>query len=189
MPPGLGRFIGCTPEVDTIFSWGILICFSAYFLYKTTSWWHSSDQVYKSLLEDYRWHEEEEVYVLACPDNYEGILIFKDYSWKNVTVVDALEFINQTPVKGKIYQVGMFNMNALDNSVNIQQDTSGLIRVQFDQAGNWWWRGGIGALDYEKPNFKFTKQGVDYMLELKDVHPDAVLIYSNGMKWEEFKAN
>lgn len=186
--PALVVLLTILPRLLRYIGWAVLLGFSGYFLIQTTTWWRLSDEVYKSLLADYRWEEAAEVYILACPDNYEGILIFKDYSWKNLTVIDALEWIQGKDVKGTIYQVGMFNMNAPDNSVSVQQDSSGLLQVQFNQPGNWWWHGGIGALDYDKPQFTFTRQGAGYLLELKAIHPEAVFIYSEGGEWREWDA-
>jgi hypothetical protein len=163
----------------------IWIGLSAYFLQQTNQWWYESDLVYKSLLDDFRWEDAPEVYVLAAPDNYKGILQFKDYSGEDVTIKDALEYIAGREVDATIYQVGQFNMATPADGVKVDQISENQLKVEFNQWGNWWWRSGIGTGSYKTPRYRFELQGLSYQFDLLETHPDAVFIYSDGGKWKE----
>jgi hypothetical protein len=163
----------------------IWIGLSAYFLQQTNRWWYQSDQVYKSLLDDFRWEDAPEVYVLAAPDNYKGILQFKDYSGEDVTIKDALEYIAGKKVNAMIYQVGQFNMASPTDGVKVNQAGENQLKIEFNQWGNWWWRNGIGTGSYKTPQYRFELQDLSYQFDYLNVHPEAVFIYSDGGKWKE----
>ncbi len=150
-------------------------------------WWQQAQQVYAGLIEDFRWHDEPQVFVLACPDNYRGIFVFKDYSKKSLMVRAAVTELSGRAVQGQVHQVAMFNMNAPEEGVTVQAAGADTLRVRLRQWGNWWWRNGIGASNYENEWYRFRKKGRSYVLEWKKRPQGAVFIYSDGLKWRTFE--
>ncbi len=151
-----------------------------------TQWWQQAQTVYGGLVHDFRWHDEPHVFVLACPDNYKGIFVFKDYSKKNIMVQAAVETLTGRKVLGQVHQVAMFNMNAPDEGVEVQAAGPDTLTVTLRQWGNWWWRNGIGASNYENEWYRFRKKGRSYVLVWKKRPERAVFIYSDGAKWRTF---
>lgn len=152
-----------------------------------TQWWQQAQTVWAGLVHDFRWHDAPRVFVLSCPDNYRGIFVFKDYSKKNIMVRAAVETLTGRPVRGQVHQVAMFNMNAPDEGVEVQATSPDTLTVTLRQWGNWWWRNGIGASNYENEWYRFRKKGRSYVLVWKKRPRNAVFIYSDGAKWRTFE--
>ena len=86
-----------------------------------------------------------------------------------------------------MYDGLMYNLHTKDDGVKVEQTGPGQLKVEFTQWGNWWWRNGIGASNYENEIFKVTNNGHHYLLDLKVPHEDFTFIYQVGSKWYEFK--
>jgi len=165
------------------FSFYLII--SLFLLHKTTRIWSDATKVYYSLLNDFRWYERDTVYILNLPDNLNGCLLFRDYSGEDLGFADALRYIRRKPYNGKLYEVSQYNMTTIGDGVTAQIDSTGQVIATFNQWGNWWWRRGIGAIGYEKDNFKAAFEGQSCKLQLKDKPKNAAFIYQIGEKWEE----
>ncbi len=165
-----------------------LLMISVFFLQRMTIYWENSARVVSHLQEGFRWEDASEVYVLAFPENYQGVPMFKDFSREDLALKDALKYLAKKEIKGSIYQIAQFNMTSPEDGVSVARDTDGAFHVQFNQWGNWWWRNGIGTWDYEAPQYRFTVDGNGSRVEMKQPPaPDAVFIFSNGDKWEEIE--
>ncbi|MBA2422164.1 MAG: hypothetical protein H0V61_02940, partial [Chitinophagales bacterium] len=64
-------------------------------------------------------------------------------------------------------------------------DSANALTVSFNQPGNWWWRSGIGASDYEKDKIAVDFEGSQYHLRFKELKPDHAIIYQQGKYWKE----
>ena len=157
-----------------------LLC-SGLLLWKTNQYWQASTKVYYGLLNSFDNYEKEEVYLLNLPDNLKGAPIFRDFSGQSKAFADALKYIRQEAYEGKVYEVAQYNMTRMTNGVEPKIDSTGQIKVSFKQYGNWWWRKGQGASNYETEQFKFTNQGQSYLLELKEIAPNAAFLYQEGL--------
>ncbi|HRF39166.1 MAG TPA: hypothetical protein PK198_10280, partial [Saprospiraceae bacterium] len=82
-------------------------------------------------------------------------------------------------------EVAQYNLASPNDGVQVQQDTAGLLSVQFLQTGNWWWRGGIGALPYEKQGYRFEPGDGKYTLHLDSIPAGSVFLIQKGSSWEE----
>lgn len=160
---------------------------SGFYLQKTVSFWSESTEVYNNLINTFDWYDKKEVYILNIPDNYNGVLQFRDLSGKDQAFKDALQYIRRKPYTGTLHEVAQYNMTTAMDGATAQRDSSGTIVVTFNQWGNWWWRNGIGASAYEKETFSFEPKGHFYELHLKAKPSDAVFIYQKGGKWVELK--
>lgn len=155
-------------------------------LWKTNLLWEESTLVYRSLLEDFRWQDDDALYLLNLPDNLQGVMIFRDYGNEAQTLLDALEYLEERPFRGKMYEVASYNMTGPGNGVEVEVTASDSLRVTFEQWGNWWWRDGRGATDYENERYQFRNQGHHYDLIWKQrPEEDAVIIYQDGLSWKE----
>lgn len=177
--PNWGRYLALA-------SWLII---SGFLLQKTNRYWSESTQVFQSLLTDFRWETQDTVYILNLPDNYNGVLLFRDYSGNDRAFADALRYVHDSPFDGKIFEVGQYNMTSLADGVSAVQDSTGVIVPTFNQWGNWWWRRGIGASAYETGHYSFETKGQSYELRLKSDPGNTVFIYQDGLKWRELEVS
>lgn len=161
---------------------------SVFFLQKMTGRWHEGTKITTGLLRDFRWQNASEVYVLASPENYQGIPIFKDFSRENLAIKDALKYIGGKPTAGDFYQVAQFNLTSPTDGFTASRDTAtGIFRLQFEQWGNWWWLYGMGLGDYQTEAYRFRTDGNGCRVEMKHwpPRPGAVFIVAQGDHWQE----
>lgn len=164
----------------------IFLLISVFFLGKIMFWWQDMDQCYKKLLRDFRWYDKREIYVLATADNFQGIWMMRTYLDKPALHY-ALELQQNKPLDIHFHEVAQYNMNSLQDglTVSVPDTATGVIRVEFDQWGNWWWRHGLGANDYQTDDYKAVFKGKWYELTLKGDHKDAAFICQSGDLWKE----
>jgi hypothetical protein len=182
---GLASLLVRLPRVVVLPVFVAWLSASVFFLYRMTGNWQQSAQVYYSLLDDFRWENVPEVYVLAFPENYRGLQLFKDFSKKDRVLKDALRYSASKETAGKFYQVAQFNMTTPEDGVSVEVSDSTHLTVTFNQWGNWWWRNGIGTGDYETERYRFKVAGNGYQLELKQPVEQVVFIFTVGGKWQE----
>jgi hypothetical protein len=182
---GMAIFFSALPGWWKNLPAGIYLAISIYFLSRICCWWGEMEYSYQKLLRDYKWLDKKEVYVLASADNYQGIWSWRSYREKP-TLHYALELMHNRPIDSKIYEIAQFNLNSLKEGISISvPDTSnGVIRVEFDQWGNWWWRRGKGADNYQNDLYKVEFKGKWYELTLKNRPQDAVFICQSGDGWK-----
>lgn len=183
--PGLVSLLYCFP---TKIKWALYIAFlslSIFFLNRTNEYWQKSTTVLNALIQDFKWYDSSEVYILAFPENFKGIPMFKDFTRKNLALKHALQYkTNKQPI-GEFYQVAQFNMNQLSDGCFIKSDSSHFVHLEFHNWGNWWWRHGIGTGPYETDQYQFKpiSKGAEFIFNKPA--PDAVFIFSDGKKWKE----
>ena len=164
---------------------GVFCLISVGFLWQTNQYWAKSTKVYFSLLEDFRWADEKEVFVLAMPDNYYGANLFRNFSGEGIGLRDALIYVQEKPTRAKFHEVALYNMTTPEDGVHVEADSLGNLKVEFNHYGSWWWRKGQGATNYETDQYRFINEGHHYRLEWKQKPTDAALIYQDGGKWKE----
>ena len=136
-----------------------------------------------SLLEDFRWYDQEKVYVLASPDNFRGVLMMKSHDASMLD--DHLLVYNNRKPECKIEDIIQFNMKKSSDGVQPIVHSSDSLTITFNQWGTWHWRHGIGATSYESDKFKVDLAIPNYHLKRKNTESDAVFIYQDGLKWKE----
>lgn len=165
----------------------IYLSTSLFLLVKTNQTWKISTEVFYSLLDDYRWQDTENVIILNVPDNYKGAYLFRIIGRKS-GLKDALEYIHQTPVKGKIWEVVQYNMARPTDGVNATKNSPQQLKVTFNQWGNWFWRNGIGAgPTHQRSTYTAHFKGQYYLLDLKNPPANTVYIYQDGKEWKVLK--
>lgn len=163
----------------------LYLAVNIYFLTATNRYWQQSTRNYYALLDDFRWYDAPDIYVLNLPDNLQGAVLFRDYSGQDLALHHALYYIAGKEPQGKIYEIAQYNLTTPADGVDVQRDSAGLFIVTFNQWGNWWWRRGLGATSYETDKYSFSNEGHFYKLAFKNIAPNATIIYQNGEKWVE----
>ncbi len=163
----------------------IFCLLSAGLLWQTNEYWAKSTEVYFSLLEDFRWSDEKEVFVLAMPDNYFGANMFRNFSGEGIGLRDALIYVAEKPTNAQFHEVVLYNMTTPQDGVHVETDSLGNLKVEFNHYGSWWWRKGQGATNYETDQYRFINEGHHYRLDWKERPEDAVIIYQDAGSWKE----
>lgn len=157
----------------------------SFFLWQHNQYWQHSAQVYNQLLQDFEYPNRPAAFLLNLPDNFKGAPMFRDYSGQDRAFQDALKYIKQKPYEGKLYEVAQYNMTRLTDGATATVDSTGTLRVEFNQWGNWWWRRGIGmGPGYNTPVYEVESEGHHYFLRLREPVPNAVFLVQRGPKWE-----
>jgi hypothetical protein len=147
--------------------------------------WAEMERIYRKLLREFVWFDKKELYVLSLADNYEGIWMFRNYV-EGSALADAFKITEHRDLSIDTREIAFYNMNSSKDGItaSIPDPKDGLIRVQFDQWGNWWWLYGLGAKDYETSEYSVEFKDNWYNLRLKNPSPDAVFIYQSGDGWK-----
>lgn len=181
---GIALFFSLLPKLGQYLTAILWLGVSSFLLHKTNQNWQQSTQVYRALLQDFSWYDKNEVYILNLPDNMNGAFMFRDYSGQDFCLSDALRYLKRKPYEGKIFEVAQYNMTKLEDGVKVERDSSNQFKVTFNQWGNWWWRRGLGATNYENEVFQFQNKGHHYELILKKEPTNAIIIYQDGPSWK-----
>ena len=147
--------------------------------------WGQAEDIYASLVRDFRWYDRDEVIILASPDNLKGVSILRIIGQQS-GFDEALALRLHHPYTGKMWEVAQFNMEKPTDGVLVERDSSGLLlKTGFRQDGNWWWRNSIGAGDYSNERYTFTMKEWTVETLLKEKHPNTAIIYPVAGRWLE----
>ena len=166
----------------------VLLVISGYLLFKMNRIWGESEKIYASLVQDFRWYDRDEVIILASPDNFKGVWIMRIIGQNN-GFNEALTLRRRAPYQGDMWEVAQFNMETPNDGVKVEKletDSTGLTyKTMFPQFGNWWFRNGIGASDYETTSYLFRTKEWHVETTLRERRPNRAIIYPVGGKWLE----
>lgn len=169
--------------------WGIWISISVFYLHRTVQWWAVALAQKQQVLESFDWYEAKDIIVLNLPENIEGIHTFRIIGDDLSALKEDLALTKKKPFAGNIREVAYYNAVTGTDGVSAEVDTTAnAIKVTFKQWGNWWWRNGIGASDYENETWRVDFQGQFYYLYLKkELPPNTVFIYWDGKEFLELR--
>lgn len=166
----------------------VLILISGYLLFKMSRTWGESEKIYASLVQDFRWYDRNEVVIMASPDNLKGVWIMRIIGQDN-GFNEALTLRRREPFKGQMWEAVQFNMETPTDGVKVEKldtDSTGMTyKTLFPQFGNWWFRNGIGASDYETKSYVFRKKEWHVETTFRERRSDRAIIYPVGGKWFE----
>ncbi|MEO6168523.1 MAG: hypothetical protein ABIO46_13340 [Chitinophagales bacterium] len=160
------------------------VVITVFFLLKINGWWAENDRIYKSLLNDFRWYDKEEVVVLNIPDNYRGLYMFRIYNEPS-GLKEGLALIRKKPFMGDMHEVTQYNMMTPTDAVSVKADSLHQLKVTLSQWGNWWWWEGRGNADFDNVHYKVRFNGITYQLQFKSLKPNHAIIYQVGDRWKE----
>lgn len=146
--------------------------------------WAQSNRLYISLLDDWRWTEETDIYVLGIPENYQGLFLFRSFI-PGETLRDGLTWTAGKAIKGRIHEVAAFQVAELSDGLEVARVDDRTFDIRFRQWGNWFLRKGIGASDYRQDGYEVDFHEGGYRITFDEADPHRVMIYSNGGQWVE----
>lgn len=165
----------------------IYLCFSTYLLLKTNRIWYKSEKVFTHLVKEYNHWDANEVLILNAPDNYEGMPMFRVLAEES-GVKEAIEIHHRRKLNTHMIDVAQYNMTTPQDGAHVRVDSANQIMVIFNQWGNWWWRAGKGATNYEndlyKIKFDYKGCGNCYQLIFKNNNPHRVLLFQVGNQFK-----
>jgi hypothetical protein len=162
---------------------GAFLLVSLFYLHQTLGWWKDMDDCYKNLLRDFRWYDKKNVCILASADNYKGIWVVRSYRDKPALQY-GLELMHHKPLDMQLTEVAQFNMNNNREGITATTDSTGMIRVEFNQWGNWWWKFGRGANNVDNEQYKAVFKGKWFEFTPKNMPPNTTYIYQSGNSWK-----
>lgn len=164
------------------------LLFSSYLLMKTNRIWWKSEKVYSHLVENFHWWEADDILILNAPDNYAGIPMFRVYG-SDSGIREAVEVYHKRTLKARTIDVLQYNLTSPTDGAHVEVDSAGILIVTLNQWGNWWFRNGIGASDYETDDYSvktdFKGCGRCYRLILKNQKANRVILFQNGNELKE----
>ncbi len=164
---------------------GIVLLVNIYFQEKTIRYWHESTEVLTGLKNSYRWNDHSLVFVLNSPDNLNGIVMASIYG--ELTGIDEIiDFQTPRPNNAMMYDIFQYNMTSPNDGVKVEQTGPMLLKVTFNQWGNWWHRHGMGASSYENEYYKAETLDYPYLITFKQFPKGSAIIYQDGKEWKEF---
>ena len=161
----------------------LFIAVNTFFTIKTSHYWKRSTQIYKAYLENFDSYQKKNVYLLGVPDNYKGIWMMRIYGPES-GFKEALMYRLKKPYNGNMYDVICFNQISFDDGMNVQKRNDSTLYVNFTHYGSWFWNQGVGASDYETPQYKVKIEQYGYVVTFKNFDKEnSVILYPNKLKW------
>lgn len=149
--------------------------------------WDQSNRLYTSLLDDWRWTDDRDVYVLGIPENYQGLFLFRSFV-PGETLRDGLIWTAGKEFRGRIHEIAAFQVGALTDGLEVTPVNDRIVEVRFRQWGNWFLRKGLGASDYREDGYEVDFFEGGYRITFDEADPRRLLIYSDGGQWVEVPA-
>jgi hypothetical protein len=185
---GFSLFLSRLPKW---FYYGISLVFlsiSSILLIKTNRIWWKSEKVFSTINKDFHWHDADEILILNAPDNYSGMPMYRIWN-ENSGIKEAVEAQQRLKIKARMIDVAQYNLTTPSDGAHVRVDSVNQIMVILNQWGNWWWRNGKGANDYEnalyKIEFDYKGCGNCYRMTLKNNVPKRVLLFQVGNQLKE----
>ena len=161
----------------------VLLVAYAYFSRVHVGEWVGGASVQAALIDDFPRLPRGRVIALAAADNYCGTYLFRDANLPYTSLHSHLRFLRGRAPADTVENLVNFNQMHPGDSVAAWVNDRGEIELTFRQGGNWFWRGGIGLSDYERPGFRVTA-GYPVRICFKDPLPTSTtLLYPTGGTW------
>jgi hypothetical protein len=129
------------------------------------------------------------IIILGMPDNYNGMYMFRDHK-KNAHILrKSLSMMYDKDFDNTVIDVAQFNQVNLTDGLNVKVVNNKTLRVVFNQAGNWFWKAGVGLSDYETELFKVEVKSGYYDLIFKNQIGNYIFLYTDNNKWVKFDMN
>jgi hypothetical protein len=164
----------------------VYLFFSVQFLHVNTQAWASNKVIQTSLLQSFSAEKADHIYLLNVPDNFNGSYMFRSFAPDN-SFAETLWLKEGMDIRPKVTQVLSYNMIKLNDGVSVEVVDSNSLKVTFNQWGNWWWQGGIGAANYSTADFTVVidEWSHSYTISFKTKKSNAVYLYQDGGIWKK----
>ena len=165
---------------------GVFTFFSIKFLEINIGNWEQSAIIINKLTANFNRFKSNKIYLLNTPDNFHGANVFRNFGVQAPVAEDLFVIQNIDELK-QVKDVLYYNMETINDSVNVEQTGEHSLKVSFAQWGNWWWRHGIGASDFENDDFTVKLVDGSYNITFKNRAPNDIMLYQCGTEWRIFK--
>lgn len=164
----------------------VYMFFSVEFLHVNTQAWASNKAIQTSLLQSFSAEKADHIYLLNVPDNFNGSYMFRSFAPDN-SFAETLWLKECRDIRPKVTQVLSYNMIKLNDGVCVEVVDSSSLKVIFNQWGNWWWQGGIGAANYSTADLTVVidEWSHSYTISFKAKKSNAVYLYQDGGIWKK----
>jgi hypothetical protein len=178
-------------ELPKVISFIVIVLFiycSLRFLPKNIDAWALNGKWMSSLMNNYEWFDEKEVYILTCFDSINGTLGLRSEYEGYSSVAEALSVYRKDKiVKGKINEIYMYNpRNEVDTIRKYvkEGDRYGLVIPD----GTWFIRNAKGTsnLTTDAYEAKIDEWSVGVSLRFKQADSSRVVIFQQKDKWIKF---
>jgi hypothetical protein len=164
-----------------------LIAINLFYTLKISHYWKRSTQIYNAYLQNFDAYNYQNVYFLGVPDNYKGIWMMRMYGYDS-GIKEALQYRLKKPYNGNMYDVMFFNQVSFDDGMRIEKRNDSTLYVTFTHDGSWFWNQGVGATDYETPQYSVKMEQYGYSVTFKNFNKEnSIILYPDKLKWQ--KAN
>jgi len=182
-------FIGLViNKISGVFRWITAALFALAILFtgiKTISMAHTAGEVTHAMVANFDYYDKKEIVFLSKPDNLGGMQLFRDLSGEARSFTESLYHFQGKKYDGKIEDLAQINILSPNDKVKVAVIDSFTLKVKNPQNGSWFWRDGMGLIDYETEDYKITKHGWYYLLKRKVSTDNKTYLINNGLQWEE----
>ncbi|MBL0292873.1 MAG: hypothetical protein IPQ04_01000 [Saprospiraceae bacterium] len=167
------------------FIFGFFIC-NFIFLEKIIKDYGVGGDVFFASVENFPDINPRSKMLLNIPDNYRGILLHRMYGYKNHSFGEAMELFRNDPYKGSYAECILFNMEKPTDGCEIKKADKNTWHMKFKQFGNWWWKQGLGASNFENDSMKISidQWGLAEIVLKKEMPSTDFYIFDN-LHWQK----
>jgi hypothetical protein len=148
--------------------------------------WHYAGKIITALEKDFRWKNNERIFFLNMPDNFNGAYMLRSTFTSGVAAREIKNGIYYTR-QNKMTDVASCNLFTPEDSLYVQVLDSNSLRVQLTNPSAWWWKNGAGCESYETENVKLELDTYtqSYTVVFPTKKPDDVFLYQANGHWVE----
>lgn len=147
---------------------------------------HASEagQLLHRLLDSFDFEDHDgSIYILAIPDNYNGMYMFRDYTGDAIAFRESLALFRDLHPKAKLFNIAQYNQREPGDSIKFDRISHDQFHIGFSQYGNWFWRNGIGFTDYKTESYTASLNSGFYTLSIDSLDTDGIFIYPEAGIW------
>jgi len=146
---------------------------------------YKAGNMMEELVDDFNFYDRSEIFILAIPDNINGLQMFRDYSGNSLAFVETLYHYTDRQYEGTMTEIAQINVLNSTDRIGVEQVDSLTFKVKNPQNGSWFWKDGIGMANYETDQYTVTNHGWYYLLKFKELKPNRTFLYFDNLKWKE----
>ena len=159
--------------------------FTLFFFARMITHCYNAGKLQHALLDNFKIPDKaNDLFILSSPDNYKGLLLFRDYDTKGDFIRKSLKYLKGVEFENKIHHVSQFNAVNMTDAIKVRLSSDKEFIIGFNQYGNWFWKHGIGLSSYETKEFNVRKNRYNLTCEIKHPKPNDYIFYSGGLRWE-----
>ncbi|MBK8660083.1 MAG: hypothetical protein IPN22_14735 [Bacteroidetes bacterium] len=148
--------------------------------------WQRAGSLLTSLEKDFRWNQNERIFFLNMPDNFNGAYMLRS-TFTSGVAARAIKNGHYYPRQNNMTDVASYNLFNPEDSVLVQVLDSNRLRVQLSNPAAWWWKNGAGCESYRTEQVKLDLDiyTQSYTATFLHKNPQDVFLYQANGHWVE----